>query len=159
MSPSDLPKLWTEPTKIGHIFWKWRTSKINLSKKYFNKSQSPSLSPHRNCFWKDSANFQHWKMTLKTRILKCSWRIFLIFLSLTMTLFSEKIHCKPIPIMKTGISLCSISSREKPVFINWEPCNENRLLPVRKTSQGKPCFHYRDGFAVHDKIFVIFIIS
>ena len=23
------------------------------------------------------------------------------------------------------------------------------FLPVRKTSQGKPCFHYRDGFAVH----------
>ena len=37
---------------------------------------------------------------------------------------------------------------EKPVFITWNPCNENRLFAVRKTSQGKPCFHYRDGFAV-----------
>ena len=38
--------------------------------------------------------------------------------------------------------------REKPVFITWDPCHENRFLPVRKTSQGKPGFHYRDGFAV-----------
>ena len=38
--------------------------------------------------------------------------------------------------------------REKPVFITWNPCNENRLFPVRKTLQGKPCFHDREGFAV-----------
>ena len=28
------------------------------------------------------------------------------------------------------------------------PCNENRFFPVRISSQGKPFFHYRDGFAV-----------
>ena len=28
------------------------------------------------------------------------------------------------------------------------PGDENRFFPVRKTTQGKPCFHYRDGFAV-----------
>ena len=28
------------------------------------------------------------------------------------------------------------------------PCNENRFFPVRKISQKKLCFHYRDGFAV-----------
>ena len=38
--------------------------------------------------------------------------------------------------------------REKPVYISWDPCNENRFFPVGKSTQGKPCFHYRDGFAV-----------
>ena len=28
-------------------------------------------------------------------------------------------------------------------------CNENKFFPVRISSQGKPCFHYRDGFAVY----------
>ena len=50
------------------------------------------------------------------------------------------LHCKPIPVMKTGISLCSISNREKPVFINWEPCNENRFFPVWKYYTGKTLF-------------------
>ena len=30
MSSSDLPKLWTEPTKIGHIFRKQSTLKVFL---------------------------------------------------------------------------------------------------------------------------------
>jgi hypothetical protein len=38
--------------------------------------------------------------------------------------------------------------REKPVFIMVFPGDENRFFPVRKTTKGKPCFHYRDGFAV-----------
>jgi hypothetical protein len=38
--------------------------------------------------------------------------------------------------------------REKPVFITGNAVNENRFFPVRQTTQGKPCFHYRDGFAV-----------
>ena len=38
--------------------------------------------------------------------------------------------------------------REKPVFITGIPANENRFFPVINTTQGKPCFHYRDGFAV-----------
>ena len=33
--------------------------------------------------------------------------------------------------------------REKPVYISWDPCNENRIFPVGKSTQGKPCFHYR----------------
>ena len=47
------------------------------------------------------------------------------------------IHCKPIPLMTTGFSLCSISNREKPVFINWEPCNEYRFFPLWKYYTGK----------------------
>ena len=39
--------------------------------------------------------------------------------------------------------------REKPAFITGFPGDENRFFPVRKTTQGKPCFHYRDGFAVY----------
>jgi hypothetical protein len=38
-----------------------------------------------------------------------------------------------------------------------DPCN--RFFPVRKTSQGKPCFHYRDGFAVHNPLFVILLVD
>jgi hypothetical protein len=39
--------------------------------------------------------------------------------------------------------------REKPVFIAGFPVNENRFFPVGNTTQGNPCFHYRDGFAVY----------
>ena len=39
--------------------------------------------------------------------------------------------------------------REKPVFIAGFPVDENRFFPVGNTTQGKPCFHYRDGFAVY----------
>ena len=54
----------------------------------------------------------------------------------------------PFSVMKTGFSLCSISNRENPVFITGIPANGNRFFPVRKSIQRKPCFHYRDGFAV-----------
>ena len=60
---SVLPKLWTDPIKIGHILRKYST--------YFKN--------------------QHWNMTLKIRILQCSWRLFVILASLTVTLFSEKL--------------------------------------------------------------------
>ena len=56
--------------------------------------------------------------------------------------------------MRTGFSLCSISNREKPVFISWDPCNENRIFPVGNTTQGNPCSHYRDGFAVYLSLFL-----
>ena len=46
----------------------------------------------------------------------------------------------PIPLMKTVFSLCSISIREKPVFITWEPCNENRFFLVWKYYTGKTLF-------------------
>ena len=36
--------------------------------------------------------------------------------------------------------------REKPFFIAGNPFSHYRDFPVRKTSQGKPCFHYREGF-------------
>ena len=49
-------------------------------------------------------------------------------------------HCKPIPVMKTGFSLCSVSHREKPVFITWEPCIEDRLFPAWKYYTGKTLF-------------------
>ena len=40
-----------------------------------------------------------------------------------------------------------ISSQGKPCFHYREPCS-HRFFPVRISSQGKSCFHYRDGFAV-----------
>ena len=39
-------------------------------------------------------------------------------------------------------------NREKPVFNTGFPGDENRFFPAGNTTQGKPCFHYRDGFAV-----------
>ena len=39
--------------------------------------------------------------------------------------------------------------RENPVFIAGFLVDENRIFPVGNTTQGKPCFHYRDGFAVY----------
>ena len=80
-------------------------------------------------------------------------------------------HCKPIPVFITG-RVCSeakeytaipyrvstgpeqgfscvlFPNREKPVFITRIPANGNRFFPVRKSTQRKPCFHCRDGFAV-----------
>jgi hypothetical protein len=38
--------------------------------------------------------------------------------------------------------------REIPVFNKGFPVDENMFFPVGNTTQGKPCFHYRDGFAV-----------
>ena len=52
------------------------------------------------------------------------------------------IHCKPVPVMKTGFSCVVFLYREKPVFITGFSLKS-------KTTQGKPCFHYRDGFAVY----------
>ena len=51
-----------------------------------------------------------------------------------------KPHCKPIPVMKTGFSLCSISNRENPVFITGIPATENRFFPVWKYYTGKSLF-------------------
>ena len=42
MSLSDLQKLWTESTKIGHIFRKQSTLKSKFSKDFIYKSWSPS---------------------------------------------------------------------------------------------------------------------
>ena len=61
--------------------------------------------------------------------------------------------------MRTGFSLCSISNREKPVFITGIPANGNRFFPVRKSTQGKPCFHYMDGFAVYVQVLSYLITS
>ena len=53
------------------------------------------------------------------------------------------VHCNPVQGQyraRTGFSLCSFPHREKPVFISWDPCNENRVFSVRKTTQGKTLF-------------------
>ena len=42
-------------------------------------------------------------------------------------------HCKPIPVMKTGFSLCTLSLQGK-------TCNENRFFPVKKAYTGKTLF-------------------
>ena len=57
-----------------------------------------------------------------------------------MLLDWKRVHCKPIPVMKTGISLCTFPKRENPVFITWEPCNENRFFPVWEKYTGKSLY-------------------
>ena len=47
-----------------------------------------------------------------------------------------------------GFPCVLFPNREKPVFITGITANENRFFPVGKSTQGNPCFHYRDGFAV-----------
>ena len=42
MSSSDLPKLWTELTKIGHIFSKKSTLKVKVFKNFTSENRSPS---------------------------------------------------------------------------------------------------------------------
>ena len=51
----------------------------------------------------------------------------------------------------TGFSLCTFSHREKPVFITGEPCSHCRdpvfitgISLGEKSTQRKPCFHYRE---------------
>ena len=48
-----------------------------------------------------------------------------------------------------GFPCVLFPNRENPVFIAGIPANANRFFPVRKSTQGKPCFQYRDGFAVY----------
>ena len=48
-----------------------------------------------------------------------------------------------------GFPCVLFPNREKPAFITGIPAIGNRFFPVRKSTQGKPCLHYRDGFAVH----------
>ena len=50
------------------------------------------------------------------------------------------LHCKPIPVMKTGFSLCTFPNREKPVFITGFQANVNRFFPVSEKYTGKTLF-------------------
>ena len=54
--------------------------------------------------------------------------------------FDNTLTCRlqNLPVTKTGFSLRSVLYREKPLN-----SNENRFFPVKKPSQGEPCFHYR----------------
>ena len=82
------------------------------------------------------------------------WAILVLISHESGKAYSNFLHCKPIPVMKTGFYLWSFSRRKTCFHYrdlckeNRVPCNANRFFPVRKTSQGKPCFNYRDGFAV-----------
>ena len=50
---------------------------------------------------------------------------------------------------KQGFPCVVFLHRENPVFITGFPGDDNRFFPVGNTTQVKPCFHYRDGFAVY----------
>ena len=76
MSSSDLPKLWTEPTKIGHIFRKQSTLKIKDFKKFHLYKLISYSSEKKN--QKDSVDFWCRKMTesgLMPNLIKKSWTV------------------------------------------------------------------------------------
>ena len=64
------------------------------------------------------------------------------------TLISTAIQYRASTGPEQGFPCVVIHHRKRPIFFGWDPCNENRFFPVRKATQGKPCFHYKDGFAV-----------
>ena len=86
------------------------------------------------------------------------------FMEQTLEHFAVKIYylierikgsCTAIPYRvstgpEQGFPCVLFPNREKPVFITGIAANENRFFPVGKSTQGNPCFHYRDGFAVYD---------
>ena len=91
MSSSGLPKLWTKPTKIGHIFRKQSTLKIKVFKKIsFIKFDVPVKYSSQKFFLERFDQFRHWKMTLKLRILRSLTMLFIILVGLTMSLFSDE---------------------------------------------------------------------
>ena len=52
----------------------------------------------------------------------------------------SKYTAKPIPVTKTGLSLCTFPNRENPVFITGIPANVNRFFPVWEKYTGKSLF-------------------
>ena len=80
-----------------------------------------------------SASLAKASIDLSTELTLMNW-------STRDTNYLVKTHCKPIPVMKTGNSLCTFPNREKPVSITWEPCNENRFFPVWEKYTGKSLF-------------------
>ena len=63
------------------------------------------------------------------------------------------VHCNPVQGQyrdgpEQGFLCVVFPHRENPVFITGFQGDENRFFPVGNTTQGKPCFHYMDGFAV-----------
>ena len=96
MSSSDLPKLWTEPTKIRHIFRRQSTLKIkffqywSFQKILFIKVdllvKYSSQKKIRNIELIFDAEERLWK----AQILQTLRRFFIMLEGLTMTWFSEK---------------------------------------------------------------------
>ena len=86
---------------------------------------------------------------------KEAWRPPHFSLYQTFFAFSKRtLLCTAIPYRAStgpeqGFPCVVFPHREKPVFIAGFPVDENRFFPVGNTTQGKPCFHYRDGFAVY----------
>ena len=59
-----------------------------------------------------------------------------------------------------GFPCVAFPHREKPVFIAGFLVDGDRFFPVGNTTQGKPCFRYMDGFAVHnDRVYYIQLVA
>ena len=73
------------------------------------------------------------------------WRWVIVYIIKSCTAIPYRVNTGP----ELGFPCKFFPNREKLVFITGIPANGNRFFPVRKSTQGKPCFHYRDGFAVY----------
>ena len=83
-------------------------------------------------------------------------RVLPIFLRKRTHWRQQSCTANPFPVMKTGFSLWIFSRREIPAMktgsLQWEqgsPVMKTGFSLCGKTIQGKPCFNYRDGFAVY----------
>ena len=90
MSSSDLPKLWTEPTNIGHSFLENKViKKSKFSKHFIYKSWSPSQIFFTEKKIRKFLLIFDTKKWMKVQILETLRRLFMILVGLTMTWFSE----------------------------------------------------------------------
>mgnify|MGYP006903695222 CR=1 FL=1 len=113
------------------LLWRWR-------KNAWMKNPDPIFTP-RNCIR---------PMCLYLNFCFMSFPLF------CQSYVCKYLHCKPIPVMKTGFSLCTFPNREKPVFIAGIPANVNRFFPVWEKYTGKSLFWPCTG-SVRDCIAVI----
>ena len=78
------------------------------------------LSDH-NCLWNKSLLSIFWaKLCMSSNGLRLHPNKITQH-EITYHLMSSMLHCKPIPVMKTGFSLWSFSHREKPFFVTGFP--------------------------------------
>ena len=118
MPPSDLPKLWTVPTKIGHIFRKWNILEVKINKIFVTKSWSPSPNFFNKFFLERFDQFSTLNNNFKIRILKCLKRLFIFLVTLTVTLIGEN----------PNFHIHSFKSNS--IKKSWQDSKQNLLQPI-----------------------------
>ena len=144
-------KLIASDSKIEKILRNWTMciiAKLNFSNFPFNGNFCVN-------FWKYLVTFGNIQLESQLRMhCKCLRRkrpditLWPYFLNFVQKLWHTAIPYRVSTGPEQGFPCVLFPNREKPVFITGIAANENRFFPVGKSTQGNPCFHYRDGFAV-----------